>query len=60
MQVNLCDIGHRAVAFLGTCPICDRKVAGPFDATPPVTEGHTQPFVRDLEAALRVAFGPGE
>jgi hypothetical protein len=58
MRIDLCDNGHRAVAFLGTCPICySLALRRPDIPLPPAQEGHTEPFVRQLDAALAVAYG---
>lgn len=60
MTVGLCDLGHQAIAFLGTCPLCRRKpsnrdLLNRNHAPSELVEG-VDVYKADLDEALRAHY----
>lgn len=54
LAVGTCDIGHQAIAFAGTCPLCRRQQGHSAENA----QGHMI-YAADLERILRAHYAAG-
>lgn len=51
-KIDLCDAGHQAIAFVGTCPLCQLRPRSPYAGPRPLKEGRDT-IISELDRVLR-------
>ncbi len=54
LTVVTCDMGHQAIAFVGTCPLCRPRHGWSAECA----QGHMI-YAADLDRSLRAHYAPG-